>query len=416
MATISVKFRQSTVKGKMGTVYYQVIHHRRMARINTDIRITQQEWDVIKKKTDDRNGMLLIVSKRIDADISTAYRITRALTDSGKDYTAQNIVECFKGQNRETLVSSNPPPYGVVSGGLVSFMLDRISELKQEKQYSTAANYRHTLDSFSSFAESENIGNVTLSLITETLMERYEAWLQSRGLKRNTTSFYMRILRAVYNLAVKQGLVSQAYPFRKVYTGIDLTHKRAAGEEAIKALNNLDLTDKPKLQLAKDLFLFSFATCGMPFVDMAYLKRSDIKDGYIRYERRKTRQPLQVKVVPLVEDIIKRYRQDGSPYIFPVIKSTDRLSAYREYRTALTAYNRHLQEISEMLPEKVSLTSYVSRHSWATIARDHGGTAALIGKALGHTSERTTQIYLGSINDTAIDRMNGEILGCLQKR
>lgn len=328
MTTISVKFRQSTVEGKAGTVFYQVIHKRCMARINTDIHLLPCEWNDVCERADGGNEVLMYVRSRIDKDLSVAYQIIAACDKKENGVSAKAIVQLFKSSSKERDAPSKiwetdiqglsdfavhngraaraflgSPPHGGVSGGLAlsSFMINRIAELKAERRYSTAANYQHTLNSFSSFVESEKIGGcITFPMITDSLMERYEAWLKGRGARRNTTSFYMRILRAVYNLAVRQRLTEQTYPFHKVYTGIDTTRKRAICEDAIAALNCLDLADKPKLQMAKDMFLFSFATCGMPFVDMAHLKQSDIKDGYIKYERRKTGQPLQVKVVPLV--------------------------------------------------------------------------------------------------------------------
>lgn len=450
MATIRVKFRPSTVEGKAGTVFYQVIHRRQMARINTDIRLLPCDWRKVCERTDADVGCLTLVRNRIDSDLTVTALIVSDCEESGNAYSAKTIVELFRREtSRQTAFPQPIPRREELSCGVgecmktirdvgtldyattafigspplrkseaaSSFMLNRIDELRKERRYSTAENYRHTLNSFSSFVESENIGCVTPSMIMPSLMERYEAWLKSRGLKRNTTSFYMRILRAVYNRAVMLGLVRQSYPFRKVYTGIDTTRKRAVDERAIAVLCKLDLADKPKLQLARDMFIFSFATCGMPFVDMAHLKHCDVKDGYICYERRKTGQPLRVKIVPLVKDIINRYRQEDSPYIFPILPSSPSREGCRVaslYRTALIAYNRHLREISKMLPDGNSLTSYVSRHTWATLARNHGNTAADIGKALGHTSERTTRIYLDSINNTVVDRMNEEILGCLQ--
>lgn len=412
MATISVKFRQSTVEGKAGTIFYQVIHRRKMARINTDIHVQPCDWRKICNRTDDNEGYLTFIRNRIDSDLSVTALIISSCEESGNAYSARTIVKLFKTKGQDKNVSCI-----LQKGTKMSFFAairKCIATLKGEKRNSTAANYTHTLNSFRYFTEGRDID---VQMITPELIQCYEVWLKERGVKRNTTSFYMRILRAVHNIAVRQGHVRQVYPFRNVYTGVDTTRKRAVDEDTIVALNNLELVNKPKLQLAKDMFLFSFATCGMPFVDMVHLRHSDIKDGYIKYERRKTRQPLQVKVMPFINDIIRRYRQDQSPYIFPIIKPNDidGASVFKQYRTALIAYNRYLQEISKMLPGGDRLTSYTSRHSWATIARDHGNTAANIGKALGHTSERSTRIYLDSINDIVVDKMNEEILGCLQR-
>lgn len=423
--TISVKFRPSTVAGKAGTVFYQVIHKRRMARINTDIHIPPQVWNDLNGQAEGViNQLATIVRRKIAADLSLAYGIIETYRLSGKEHSVKDLVETIKrraSQHGERSGHSSPthhPPHPQrpsAETSFLSFMQKRIDELNAERRHGTAANYKHTLDSFSSFIEDCGVGrDVTFPMITDTLAEQYEAWLKGRSLKRNTTSFYMRILRAVYNLGVKRGITHQPHPFRTVYTGIDATRKRAVKEEDIVALSELDLRHTSKLQLAKDMFLFSFATCGMPFVDMAHLKHTDISDGYIRYERRKTGQPLQIKVLPIVQHIVNKYKCDDSPYVFPVFTSHETSEAYKTYRTALVVYNYRLHKISALLPDNIRLTSYVSRHSWATIARRHGNTAASIGTALGHTSEKTTQIYLASMENAVIDKMNEEILGCLQ--
>ena len=112
-----------------------------------------------------------------------------------------------------------------------------------------------------------------LSDIDSDLMQLYEAYLHGKGAVRNTSSFYMRILRAVYNRALEKELMEQRNPFRHVYTGVDKTIKRAVPLSAIKRMKNLDLSLQPNLEFARDMFLFSFYTRGMSFVDMAHLKK-----------------------------------------------------------------------------------------------------------------------------------------------
>lgn len=425
MTTIRVKFRPSTVADKAGTIFYQVIHQRQMARINTDIHLRPQAWNKINTKDMSDDALLKLYRNKIDADLSIARNIIEAFCMNGKKFSAKDVVIRFKqitanmtGKD-ESKASSTMKNGQSMKGGkeisFFSFMQKCITNLLEEKRYSTATNYRYTFNNFFSFIKSENNGAcITLTNITPSFMARYEAWLKSRGLKRNTQSFYMRILRAVHNHAVRQRLVQQNYPFRRVYTGIDKTRKRAVRENVITELKRLNLQIHPKLQLTKDMFLFSFATCGMPFVDMAHLKISNYRDGYIRYERSKTGQPLQVKATPFVNDTIKKYANENAPYIFPILKSHNQNDLYKQYRSALITYNRHLHQIAAMLPSKPSLTSYVSRHSWATIARDHGNATSVISKALGHTSERTTQVYLSSIEDSVVDKINEEIVECLQ--
>lgn len=414
MATsIKIKFRRSTVTGKAGTIYYQLIHNRKVKRINTDMRIHPEEWQLLCDKERELKGILLLIKQSIAHDTQRIWMIIQNCESCGKSYSVGIIAALFKRKDREVLPRAyyKVNPVHTSSKSFRAFMQERIQELKEEKRNGTAENYRHTLNSLVAFTGNVDI---TLPMITENFIERYEVWLKSRGLKRNSTSFYMRVLRAVYNRAVKQNLVQQTFPFRNVYTGMDKTRKRAVKEKVIITLKKLDLSDKPGLQLAKDLFLFSFATCGMPFVDMAYLKKSNIRDGYIRYERRKTGQSLQVKVLPFIKYILKKYEKGDSTYVFPVITTTDSELAYHQYRNALISYNHYLRKLSTMLPEPAKLTSYVSRHSWATIARAQGYSISRIGKALGHTNESTTEIYLGSIGESEVDKMNENIIRNLQ--
>lgn len=412
--SIKIKFRESTVQGKAGTIFYQVIHKRKMARINTNIRVFPHEWILLSHNEILPGGMLPLIQERIDNDTAQVENIIKDCENSGEDYSAQTIVMLYKkylatithtAEKKEQSALAPESPF-------FAFMHQRIRELKEEQRFSTASNYIHTLNSLKTFATQNQASFLT---VTHTLMAQYEAWLKKKGLKRNSTSFYMRTIRAAYNKAVKRGVEPKTDPFRTIYTGTDKTKKRATKEENILALSHLDLSSISSLQLAKDLFLFSFATCGMPFVDMAHLKLENVRDGYIIYERHKTGEPICVKINKVIESIIQKYKKQDSHYIFPLLRDNDPEKIYKQYRTALTTYNRRLHTISNMLPTDKPLTSYVARHSWATIARNHGFPTSAIGKALGHTSEKTTRIYLDAINNEVIDNMNNEILRKLTK-
>ena len=164
--------------------------------------------------------------------------------------------------------------------------------MKQLGKVRTSETYTAALASFMKFRDGQDI---LLCEIDSDTMMLYEAWLKSKGICPNSISFYMRILRAVYNRAVEKELTEQKYPFKHVYTGISKTVKRALPLKAIKRIKELDLTLKPHLDYARDMFLFSFYTRGMSFIDMAYLKKSDLKNGVIIYRRRKTGQQLTIK-------------------------------------------------------------------------------------------------------------------------
>ncbi len=297
---------------------------------------------------------------------------------------------------------------------LTVFMQEQIARLTECRRYGTARNYQQTLNSLRSFLDGRRC---TLGSFTREKVEEYNSFLMRRGVVRNTISFYMRILRSVYNQAVDKCLVKQKFPFSSVYTGVDNTRKRAVDEQVIGRLLQLDLQDSRPLSLARDLFVFSFCTRGMAFVDIAFLCKRNVSDGVIRYVRRKTGQQLCIRLEPCMSEIIDRYRCEGmrSGYIFPLLNSTDPGIAYLQYQTALGNYNRRLKELSFRLGLERALTSYTARHSWATTARDHNIPISVISAGMGHSSERTTQIYLSSMENTIVDRANHDLLANLQR-
>ena len=294
---------------------------------------------------------------------------------------------------------------------MVDYMRAQIEQLRAGNRLGTANNYEKTMSSFCGF-----LGDVRLPLsaLTEQVITDYNAFLVQRGLVRNSVSFYMRVLRAIYNKAVRQKLIEQQYPFTEVYTGIDRTRKRAVAESIIAQLYRLELEDGSPLALCRDMFIFSYCTRGMAFVDIAYLRRSNLQNGTICYARRKTGQLLSVKIEPSIQQIIDRYAGINSPYVFPILSSLDAAEAYEQYRVALNTHNRLLGRLSKILGCGCKLTSYTSRHSWATAARNHNVPISVISQGMGHTSEQTTHIYLTMLENSVIDDANRGIIGGLE--
>ena len=227
----------------------------------------------------------------------------------------------------------------------------------------------------------------------------------------NTISFYMRILRAVYNRAVEKKLVEQNHPFRHVYTGIDKTVKRAVHIKVIKALKALDLSLRPSLEFARDMFLFSFFTRGMSFIDMAYLQKKDLQNGFLTYRRRKTGQQLTIRWEKCMAELVAKYQTDRTDYLLPII--THAGEERKQYINTLHVVNGHLKKLSTMLQLSHPLTMYVARHSWASVAKLKRVPISVISEGMGHDSEATTQIYLASLETTAVDKANKMILGLL---
>lgn len=396
MASVKVKFRPSTIEGKEGTIYYQIIQNRVIRQLKTDYRIFTDEWNQAESciivSSSERSNLLLSLQERMEWDLKRLDMIIRQLDNRKSTYTANDIIVAF--QNR------------VNEQSFFYFMQGIIKQLELLNKIRTSETYVAALSSFMKFRYGQDI---LLCEIDSDMMMLYEAWLKSKGICPNTVSFYMRILRAVYNRAVEKELIEQKYPFRHVYTGIDKTVKRAVPLKVIKYIKELDLTLKPHLDYARDMFLFSFYTRGMSFVDMAYLRKSDLKNGILTYRRKKTSRQLTVKWEKCMEDIVNKYESySDMQYLLPIItRCTDERI---QYRNTISRVNIALKEIARLVGLTLPLSMYCARHAWASIAKSKNIPLAVISEGMGHDSEETTRIYLASLDTNVVDKANGLIL------
>lgn len=400
MASIKVKFRPSAVAGREGTVYYQIIHAGKLRQLLSDCRVLPDEWDakrsaVVGAREGARAASVLSARERIRCDVGRLARIVRRLEADGLAYTVDNVVDEF---NRYA---------GKFS--LFRFMENKIARLRRNGKIRTSETYTAALNSFRKFRGGED---VMLDCIDADMMEAYEAWHQGRGVVPNTISFYMRILRAVYNRAVEDGVIENRHPFRHVYTGVDKTVKRALPLPVIKRINELDLAASPALDYARDMFMMSFMLRGMSFVDMAFLRKRDLVGGYVVYRRRKTGQLLTIRWTEEMQGLLGKYPTNATDYLLPIQRKPG-ANEWHVYRNAGYNINRHLKTIARKLGLTIPLTLYVARHSWASAARNKGIPLGVISEGMGHNNEATTRIYLASLDGSVVDGANSMILQSL---
>ena len=402
MASVKVKFRPSSVNGKEGSIYYQVIHNRAVRQIKTDCRVFESEWNgktsavaVPVLASIERKNYLQSVASRIEWDVKRLTAIISLLEKGNKGYTVDDILVKF---NRQADGQS-----------LFPFMQGIIDQLRRLNRIRTSETYSAALASFMKFRGGQDI--LLCEIDSDTVM-LYEAWLKANGNCPNTTSFYMRILRAVYNRAVEKELTEQRHPFKYVYTGIDKTVKRAVPLKAIKRIKELDLTLKPHLDYARDMFLFSFYTRGMSFIDMAYLRKKDLQNSILSYRRRKTGQQLFIKWEKCMQEIVDKYPVNETEYLLPIIIQRD-VDYRKQYTNELHRVNHLLKKIGKQLGLSIPLTMYVGRHSWASVAKSRNVPISVISEGMGHDSENTTQIYLASLDTSVVDKANKKILDLL---
>lgn len=422
MATLRYHFRPSKVRGSSGgKLFIRVIHSRQVKDIPTDYSLQTEEWDRLTRRIVyhgydySRNVYLSKIEERMKHDLANLKSIEKTLKSQG-NYTSQDLANRFKSAFTD-------------NGSLAAYCEKVSTKLIDSGQTRTARAYCSAVRSLKRF-----LGNKELQLtdIDSGLMRKYESYLGGRGLGKNTISFYMRNLRALYYRAIEDKLIQAKpdNPFANVYTGVHLSKKRALELKDIRALRELaqqisGLKDKEKEirrrntwgGLYDSLLYFNFCleARGMSWVDMVFLKKNDIREGTFIYRRKKTDQELEIIVTPTMSKILSHFagRTEGSPYVFPVIHPS-KGSERQQYESGLRIQNERLALVAKMAGLEKKVTTHVSRHSWATIAKREKIDISLISELLGHNNIKTTYRYLACFDQSEMVKATEQVANALQ--
>ncbi len=277
---------------------------------------------------------------------------------------------------------------------------------ESQKRFSTAHLYRCALSSFSRFL---NKSDIPFSSLSRDNLVAYGLYLKSNGKHQNTISTYMRMLRSIYNRAVDENKAPYIHrQFYDVYTGVEVNHKRVISTDDIKKLLFSDIEDK-SLRDTQYIATLLFGLCGIPFVDLAHLQHSDIKNNILSYNRTKTGTCVRIGILSEFQHILHRISLDKDDYILPILSkgsTMDSKSGYMEYQKALSSTNRNLRRLASSLGISNIISTYTFRHSWATTAKYIGIPIEQISEMLGHKSITTTQTYLKAFNIDKLTETN----------
>lgn len=318
--------------------------------------------------------------------------------------------------------------------GLAPYVKLVIRQLKEDKKYPAVHTYNSTLNSFTKFwisigKEMPKRGNSEISengdgmekmpmneVFTPGKLKEYENWLRSRKASWNTVSTYMRTLKAVYNRHISPGSVDyNAHLFDNVYTKVVSQTKRALTREQMNTLLYADFESLPKdVQCTLAYFLLMFMFRGMPFIDLAYLRKQDVKGNKIVYCRHKTGKQITVRIHKEAETLFEKYRSTNpdSVYLFPILDSKLEKEGelYQCYLDALGSFNKKLAKVVALLLPGTKISSYTARHTWATLAFYLGIPVGAICEALGHSSIRVTEAYLKPFSNEKVDSENDKLI------
>lgn len=306
---------------------------------------------------------------------------------------------------------------------MAPYMKSVIEKLMVEKKRPAVHTYNATLNSFTEFSGIQGTEEMPVTeVFTSGKLKEYEIWLRNRNASWNTVSTYMRVLKAVYNRLVEDEYLNyNAKLFEDVYTKVEAQTKRSLTEGQMNILLRTDFEKLPKdIQNALAYFLLMFLFRGMPFIDLAYLRKQDLKGNCITYCRHKTGKKMVVRIPKEATALFEKCRnkKNDSGYLFPILDETaenDR-KLYENYRQALRTFNRKLARMAVLLLPDAKISSYTARHTWATLAFYSGIPIGIISKALGHSSIKVTETYLKPFENEKVDAANDELIMSVTNR
>ena len=398
MTTIRARLNVSRLGSDgMCPLVIRIIHERVKRDVQTSFRLRPEEFDVRNEKAVTKSRSKERVSYIKGANecinhLKEEFGNIRDSLESGGEFVTDDIVRAYRTRNDMSCFFT-----------YADYLINRLIVAGKD---GTAANYQSAVNSFKCYLGGDDL---SMNDLTKKIVEAYVDYQAQLGNSDNTASFYVKQLRTIYNKACDEGLVCSAHqPFQRLKLKTAKTPKRAISKKDIKRIAEIDLKGKhPHLELARDLFMFSLYTCGMAFVDMCFLKKENIKGNMLVYQRRKTGQWLQVRIEAPLKELIRKYRDADSGYLLPMLRDKD---GYDDYRYIQRRLNKRIHEIGLMLGFSFPLTFYVARHTWASSAHENGVAMSIISESMGHTTEKTTQIYLAKLSRQVIDKANRAVI------
>lgn len=369
----------------------RVTKDRKRKYVSLGISVKPEHWDFSKNQPKaecpNREYIELLIADKIKEYSAKIIE----LKATNQEFTSTTLVEkvCVNRVNRKTVED---------------IFTDHMNRLIASGRKSYALSIKQLYNSMIEFNRHLDIPFAEMDI---AWLRRYELFLRGKGLAENTIGIRFRTLRSIYNVAIEENAVTpDLYPFKKFKVSKlhQETAKRALSKEDVERILNFKSSNR-YMKFPIDLFAFTYYCGGINFVDIAHLTASNIIDGKLVYQRQKTKKLIKIPLQPQALALIKKYHSAESPYLFPIlspIHQTDTQKANRIHKV-ISKVNKRLKEIGEALNLNVNLTTYVARHSQATVMKRAGVSTAVIREIMGHSSERVTQIYLDSFDNEQVD-------------
>jgi len=381
------------------SIFIRFIKDRKKKIINTGVKCEKKNFHNEQLTKQHKNHQW--DNERLVWFKSRAYALLREYQMNQTDFTLDEFEQAFRGRNKTNELN------------VIKFFEEIIEEMDRAGRIGNAKAYKDTMVSLKKFRGD----HILYKNITQEFLEKYEVFLRETGSANGGIAFKMRQFRALCNKARKRKLVpKEPYPFEeyKIARLKSGSRKISLTVEEFQKIKNVDLSENPTLVEAYNYFMFSIYTRGMNFHDMMLLKWSNIQNGRIYYTRAKTKGSINLGIIEPVQELLDYYRSQNRPtdYVFPILLSegmTPRQIANRKHKV-IQRYNKKLKELAALAGVDKKPSSYVARHSFATILKMSGTPIEKISEMMGHSNVSVTEAYLKEFSDDDLDNENLKFL------
>lgn len=404
MATVNIiRYKHKVNSNGTSPIILQIIHQRKIKRISLGSRYdcTSDQWNEAAKEYNRNFPEYKAKNVILQKFKTSANDIIENFAKVGKPFSFKAFETIFRGSGKN--VST-----------LFEFFEERINEMKAQNQLSNASIYKATKSILNQFESNKNLA---FTDIDYQFLTRFEIYLKERGSNGGGINNHMRTFRALINEAMKRGFLSlEQYPFKSAWNGngYSFSHiksdakPRAVSPEDLEKLKNFPIQNFPDLNFAYKIFMFSYYSRGMNINDIFKLKKSNVYNNRLSFNRTKTGKQMSVNLTEPLKTILKEFENTKNDFLFPVLNESHHTpeDVKKQIANTLKQINYRLKKIAEILEIDVDLTSYVARHNYATTLKRNGGDVSKISEALGHSDINTTKAYLKKFEDSEIDELD----------
>ena len=403
--TISVIcYKSKTLANGEHPLMLRIIQNRKTQYKSLNISVAAKHWDFDKNAPKPKCPHKDLINKII---LKTKLEYQQKVLEkkaNEEEFTASSLIHEQKNEIKAMTVED--------------FYKQLIKELKEKGQIGNSYAYLSSYDNLKNFNKDRKL-NYTFSHIDVVFCKKFEDWMRRKGNKDTTISYQFRTLRATFNRAITAKVVSKE---KNPFSEFKLSHlntktmKRALSKSDILKIMDADCHDKSELsQLAHDLFCFSYLCGGISLVDMANLTPENIIEGRLIYQRQKTHGSINLQLSDRALQIISKYSdyQKKANYFFPILhckRHVTPMQKHNRVRKYCLHINHELKQLAKELNITANVTTYVARHSFATILKKSGVNIGIISQALGHQDIKTTQIYLSKFDNEQVDEAMKNLL------